>query len=126
MVPLQVFPKEAVTGSGFGPAVALGEAIAKPLQLQLTITRMMERQTLDIFVWGSIDGNVWGVRPILTLPHRYYCGSYCHLLNLSEFPSIRYMRVEYKIQDWGHSSSHTVSAFELTAEAAHELVLAAH
>ena len=117
MMPLGLFPQEQVYGSGTGPYLDLGEARGKPLSLTLTITRMMERHTLDISIWGSKDNVDWGRRPLSRLPHRYYCGTYCTEVDLSADPEVRYLRVEYNLGGWWRGNeAPALATFFMTAE----------
>lgn len=124
MASIYLFPEEVITGGGSGPEIDLGESKGTQLQLSLSITRMVERQTLDISIWGSSDGSDWGLRPLLVLARRYYCGTYHQFLDLSESPKIRYLRIDYQLHNWAHSASRPMASFCLTAEAVHENALA--
>ena len=125
MSPVCLFSETVVQDSGFGPVVDLGEASNKPLLLTLSITRMMEEHTLCVTVWGSPDRVDWGSRPVAVLPNRYYCGEYQHLLDLSSYPAIRHLRLEYNFTGWGYDDRAKVSSFSLSASLAHDLVMAA-
>ncbi|MBI3678864.1 MAG: hypothetical protein HY235_00410 [Acidobacteria bacterium] len=125
MAPILLFPETVVEGGGRGPVIDLGSARGKPLQLTLIINRMMEQQTLDLAVCGSGDGSDWSARPIMILPHKYYCGTYYHVVDLSELPDARFLRVDYQVHGWAHPGTSPVSCFSVWAEPAHEGVLAA-
>lgn len=126
MVPFQMFPEGTVLGNGTGPAVRLDEeATGQPLQLTLSINRMMERHILDVSVWGSPDGSNWGSFPLTVLPHRYYCGVYQHWLDLSSHPQVRYIRLNYELTRLEPNASCRPVRFSAQAEMAPELVCAA-
>lgn len=125
MVPLDVFPEGIVRENGTGPVIRLDEAAGQPLQLRLSITRMMERHILDVSVWGSPDGNNWGSHPLTVLPHRYYCGVYQHWLDLTDHPRVRYLRVNYELTRLEPNATCRPVYFSMSGEMAAELVYAA-
>ncbi|MBI3210515.1 MAG: hypothetical protein HYZ37_16645 [Candidatus Solibacter usitatus] len=125
MQPLVLIPEDVVSGSGASPDVPLYAAGGKLLQLTLQITRVTERHTLAISIWGSSDGRDWGRRPLCVLPHRYYCGTYHHHLDLSDSPGVQYLRVEYALRCWEHAGASAYSTISLTAEVVHQDVLEA-
>lgn len=96
---LLLFPQGEVQGSGYGKIIGLGEFSGKILRLQLHIDRISVGERLDIALWGSSDGEFWGPRPLVVLPHKYYCGNYSYHLDLGEHSSVRYLRVEYRVSE---------------------------
>ncbi|MBV6430299.1 MAG: hypothetical protein IANPNBLG_00408 [Bryobacteraceae bacterium] len=125
MMPILLFPEEMVTESGFGPVVELKESAGAPLRLTISINRMMEQQTLDLSIWVSPDGEDWGSEPILQLPHRYYCGTYHHVLDLSGRSGVRFLRIEYRLRGWCMEAPPPLSSFEVVAEPAVAAAIAA-
>jgi hypothetical protein len=125
MVPFQMFPEGTVLGNGTGPVVGLDQAAGQPLQLTLSISRMMERHILDVSVWGSSDGSNWGSFPLTVLPHRYYCGVYQHWLDLAGHPQVRYIRLKYDLTRLEPNAPCRPVQFSVEAEMASELVCAA-
>lgn len=125
MKPIVLFPEGTAHERGCGPVADLAEAAAQPVLLRLDITRMMQQQTLDAVIWGSPDGTDWGSRPLFRLPHRYYCGTYCQVLDLTPHPDIRYLRLEYKLRGWSPLPRHLLAAFSAVAEPCHEQAMAA-
>lgn len=119
-----LFPEEAVGGRGCGPEIALGEAQGTLLELTLEIQRMMERQTLDVSVWGSEDGELWGEKPLYRSPYRFYCGVYRQKLDLRMHPKVRYLRIEYNLESWGANGNQRLCAFTMTCEAVKVTALA--
>jgi hypothetical protein len=125
MVPFQVFPEGTVSGNGSGPAIRLDNAAGQPLQLELSITRMMERHILDVSIWRSSDGINWGSYPLSVLPHRYYCGVYQHWLDLSDHPQVRYLRVKYELTRLEPNAACRPICLSVSAEPVSELMLTA-
>jgi|SRR5579884_2159672 len=94
MLPDSYLLKERIVrASGSGPVLDLGSNAGKLLVLTLGITRAIERESLEVSIWGSEDGKDWGTKPLVRYPQKFYCGLYSTLLNLSAHPELRYLRV---------------------------------
>ena len=115
---LSLLLEEEVRCSALGTGIELGPARGQILQLVLDIRRMSERQTIDMLVWGSTNGTDWGPRPLVTIPRKYYCGSYSYKLDLTEHPDVKFINAEYRVNKPG-------AVLSMTAEMAHELAMAA-
>lgn len=89
--------ERVVRTDGSGPVIELGSHAGKLLVLTLAITRAVERESLEVCVWGSEDGEDWGKKPLSRYPQKFYCGLYSMLLNLAPHPKIRYVRVSWKL-----------------------------
>lgn len=123
---LTLVPEELFRGNGYGPAVAVGDLQGQSVQLKLSITRMMEEQTLEILIWGSVDGAHWSERPLATLPHRHYCGEYTDVIDLSRHPEMQFLRAEWRLRTWGPNTAYRLITFSMSAtEEEHAAVLAA-
>jgi hypothetical protein len=122
---LTLVPEELFRGNGYSPSVPLSDLQGKPIQLTLSITRMMEEQTLEILIWGSTDGEQWMDRPLVTLPHRHYCGDYHYTMDLTRHPQVTHMRAEWRLRSWGHTTAYRLISFSLEASEAVEAVMAA-
>lgn len=101
MLPQFLLPETTVRAAGTGSEVLLGEEPNGTLILTLGITRIIEQESLDLSIWGSTDGTDWGARPLASFPQKFYCGTYQILLDLSDRPNVRYLRVGWKVNRWG-------------------------
>jgi hypothetical protein len=101
---------------GEGPEVSLGSSQGKLLLLTLGITRIIEQESLDISIWGSPDNVNWGDKPLVCFPQKFYCGTYQLLLDLTEQPSLQYLRARYKVNRWGHGTPKPLFTFYLFAQ----------
>jgi len=105
MVPQFLFPETTVREAGTGPGIELGEIEGGTLILTLGITRILEQESIDISIWGSADGADWGTKPLVAFPQKFYCGTYQILLDLSDQPHIRHLRVKWQANRWGKGDS---------------------
>ena len=106
MLPTLLLPESVARADGNGPEFDLGSKRGKLLVLTLGITRIIEQESLEVSIWGSCDGEKWGLRPIATFPPKFYCGIYSMLLNLSSKSDVRFVRVTWRMSRWSKQRGH--------------------
>lgn len=111
-----LLPESIARADGVGPECALGSKRGKLLVLTLGITRIIEQESLEVSVWGSVDGENWGLRPLATFPPKFYCGIYSILLNLVSRPEIAYIRVQWRMSRWSKAGETPMFGFYVYAE----------
>ena len=125
MLPNFLLPESVCRGDGAGPVMDLGASRGNFISLTLGITRILEQESLEVSVWGSPDGVEWGARPLLSLPQKFYCGTYSFLLDLASLPDVRYLRAQWKMNRWGRGEQQPMFEFYLFAKVVEAPVLAA-
>ncbi len=95
-----LLPESIARADGTGPEFDLASKRGKLLVLTLGITRILEQESLEIFVFGSPDGDQWDPKPLAKFPPKFYCGLYSILLNLGSRSEVRYLRVQWKMSRW--------------------------
>src|SRR5260370_34329273 len=115
MLPNFLLPESTALADGAGSEFELGAHRAKLLVLTLGITRIIEQERLEVSIWGSTDGEDWGVRPLALFPPKFYCGIYSILLNLAAQPGVRYLRVQWRMNRWGKGEPAPVFGFYVYA-----------
>ena len=68
MYPEFLLPETTVRDAGTGPAIELREERSGMLFLTLGINRIVERESIEINIWGSADGTDWGRIPYYPIP----------------------------------------------------------
>ena len=116
MLPNFLFPEQAVTKDGEGPAVEIDDAAGQVIQLTLGITDAIEQESLEVAVYGSAAGVEWGVKPLTSYPQKFYKGMYTILLDLTPTPDVRFLKVKYKTNRWGHWTTGPMFKFFVFAE----------
>jgi hypothetical protein len=101
MHPQFLLPETTVREAGTGPEIGLGAEPGGMLILTLGITRIIEQEAIDISIWGSPDGTEWGAKPVATFPQKFYCGTYQILVDLSDRPDVKFLRVKWQVNRWG-------------------------
>ena len=84
---------------GAGPVVETETEVAETV-VTLGITQALEREGLQVSIWGSQDGEHWGAKPLIEFPAKSYCGRYSIPLNLDQFPGVRRLRAAWKMRSW--------------------------
>lgn len=111
-----LLPESIARADGIGPEFDLGPNRGKLLVLTLGITRIIEQESLDVSIWGSFDGENWGLRPLAKFPPKFYCGIYSILLNLASQSETRFVRVHWKMSRWSRGETTPMFGFYVYAE----------
>jgi len=102
---------------GSGPPVPLDSERGNLLILTLVITRIIEREGIQISIWGSADGADWGLTPVALFTTKYYCGIYSIPLNLLSCPAIGYLCAHWHLKRSQTKDAHSPACgFYVSAE----------
>ena len=125
MLPEFLLTETTVREAGTGPDVALGEQQGGMLILTLGITRIIEQESIDVSLWGSVDGTDWGTKPLATFPQKFYCGTYQIIADLSKHPDVQYVRVKWNVNRWGKGEPKPLFSLYIFAQALQRELVAA-
>lgn len=103
-------------GDGTGPTIDLGLDHASLLVISMGINHVIENERLTLSIWGSVDGNDWGDKPLMSFPPKAYCGLYSTFLNLAAHPHVRYLRAKWNMVRWGHGYGAPLFGFYAMAQ----------
>jgi len=101
MLPNFLVQETVIREAGAAPELSVGPTPGGLLLLTLGITRIIEQESLDLSVWGSPDNVDWGLKPLISFPQKFYCGTYQLLLDLGQHPEVRYLRAKWQVSRWG-------------------------
>ncbi|HWQ56445.1 MAG TPA: hypothetical protein VN442_22350 [Bryobacteraceae bacterium] len=124
MLPAFILPETTIREAGTGPALDLGNSQGGLVLLTLGITRIIEQESLDVSVWGSADNAEWGAKPLIAFPQKFYCGTYQVLLDLSQNPQVKYVRVKWQANRWGKGQTKPLFGIYVFAQEFEEKTLA--
>jgi hypothetical protein len=99
-----VAEKTVVSAKGDGASVDVSGANSRVFLATLDITRIIEQESLDISIVGSVDGATWDPKPILTFPQKFYCGKYPLLLDLAQHANVKFVRAHWEVARWGRGT----------------------
>jgi hypothetical protein len=105
--------KTTVSGKGDGPTVDVSAAASRVFLLTLDITKIIEQESLEVSVNGSVDGTVWGAKPIVVFPQKFYCGQSPLLLDLTAHPDVRFVRAHWEVARWGRGVETPMFEFDV-------------
>jgi hypothetical protein len=125
MLPVFLLPETTVREAGEGSALNLGGSQGRTVLLTLGITRIIEQESLDVSIWGSADGNEWGSKPLISFPQKFYCGTYQILVDLTQHPDVKFVRVKWNAQRWGKGDAKPLFGFYVFAQEMRQQILAA-
>lgn len=102
--------KTIVTAKGDSAAVDVSGA-AKPVFLAtLTITKVVEQESMEVNFYTSADGTTWEAKPVATLAQKFYVGEHPVLIDLGAAAGVKFLRAHWDVNRWGRGS--TVPNFE--------------
>lgn len=90
-----------VTSNGEGAPQDVTGSKTRTFLCMLEITEQIEQESLDISIWGSQDGQNWGMKPLLKLPQRFYRGQTRQILDLTLRPEVKSIRARWELVRWG-------------------------
>jgi hypothetical protein len=105
--------KTVVNAKGDGSAVDLSSAANRVFLLSLKITNIIEQESLDVFIHGSADGTTWDPKFLVAFPQKFYRGEHPLLLNLTEHPTVRFVRAHWEVNRWGRGAETPMFQFQL-------------
>jgi len=94
-------PNTRLTANGDGQPFDISASRTRTFLCQLEVTDQIEQESLDVSIWGSADGQVWGARPLLILPQVFYRGDAKLVLDLAFRPEIKFIRAHWDLNRWG-------------------------
>ncbi len=116
MLPAFLLPETTVREAGAGQDICLDVQPGGVLILTLGITRIIEQESIDVSIWGSVDGSDWGAKPVVAFPQKFYCGTYQIMLDLSSRPEIKFLRARWQVNRWGKGDSKPLFTIYLFAQ----------
>lgn len=116
MIDLYLVPKSTkVSAKGDGAPVDILGMTNRILLLTLTVTGIVEQESLELSIYGSADGETWSEKPVLSIPQKFYCGDFPVLLDLTDHPEIKMLRAHWEVARWGRGESTPMFEFHLRA-----------
>jgi hypothetical protein len=105
--------RTTVADKGDGPALDVSAAANRVFLLTLNITDVIEQESLDISIFGSADGSTWTPKAIASFPQKFYRGPHPLLLDLTEQPTIKFLRAHWEVNRWGRGNPEPMFQFNV-------------
>jgi hypothetical protein len=107
-------PPQTVSAKGDGPAVEVSAATSRAFLITLSITRIIEQESLGLSIFGSADGATWGAKSIAEFPQKFYCGETPLLLDLAAHADVKFVRAHWEVARWGRGTETPMFEFGVT------------
>jgi len=112
------------TAKGDGPALDVSTASTRVFLVNLGITDIIEQEAIDVSIYASADGAVFGPKPIGAFPQKFYRGETPLLLDLSGRPEVKAIRAHWEVNRWGRGTETPMFEFCVTVREVSEEILA--
>jgi len=93
-----------VTAKGDCAAVDLSAASNRVFLVTLSITKIIEQESLDLSIYGSADGAAWEAKSLAAFRQEFYTGEYPLLLDLTAHPNVKFVRAHWEVARWGRGT----------------------
>jgi hypothetical protein len=104
----------AVSAKGDGPSVDISGARRPVFLVSLSITKIIEQQSIDVAIFGSADGTTWDAKSLAAFPQKFYCEEAPLLLDLTAHPQVKFVRAHWEVARWGRGTETPMFEFGLT------------
>jgi hypothetical protein len=108
-----VAEETVVSAKGDSPTVDVSGAVSRVFLLTLEIAKIIEQESLDVSIMGSVDGTTWGAKAVVAFPQKFYCGQFPHLLDLTAHPDLKFVRAHWEVARWGRGTETPMFEFSL-------------
>jgi hypothetical protein len=114
------------SAKGDGPGVDVSVAANRVFLVTLTITKIIEQESLDLSIYGSGDGATWDAKSLAAFPQEFYRGEWPLLLDLTVHPDVKFVRAHWEMARWGRGTETPMFEFgvslkEVSAEILREI-----
>ena len=114
MADIVLIPENTViSANGDSPSVSLDAVAGSVLLINLKITKIVEQESLELSILGSVDGQTW--TPLLRFPQKFYEGATPMLLDLAKSPEVKELRAHWEVNRWGRGPEQPM--FEISVSA---------
>jgi hypothetical protein len=109
-----VDPHTTVSAKGDGPAIDVSSASNRVFLVTLSITKIIEQESLDVSIYGSADGATWTPKSIAAFPQKFYTEESPLLLDLTTQPEVKFVRAHWEVARWGRGTETPMFEFGVT------------
>ena len=105
--------KTIIIAKGDGAPVDVSAASNPVFLVTLSITDVVEQESIEITLFTSPDGTTWDAKAVATLPQKFYVGEYPVLVDLSSAPGAKFLRAHWEVNRWGRGPTEARFEFGL-------------
>ncbi len=97
-------PDTAIETAGEGAAFEVGALAGSQVFIVLRISHVIEQESLEVSLWGSVDSKEWGRKPLFSFPQKFYTGAFPAAVDLGQRPEVKFLNVRWAANRWGRGS----------------------
>lgn len=102
------------TAKGDGPAVDVSASSTGVFLATLTVTKIIEQESLDVSIFTSADGATWGPKSVAAFRQEFYTGETPLLIDLREHSDVKFVRAHWEVARWGRGTETPMFEFGVT------------
>ncbi|HYM77883.1 MAG TPA: hypothetical protein VE377_18050 [Candidatus Dormibacteraeota bacterium] len=102
------------TCEGDSPAFDVSGSANRVFLLTLSISKIIEQESLDVSIFGSVDGVTWDAKSIAAFRQEFYAGETPLLLDLTAHPQVKFVRAHWEVARWGRGTETPMFEFCVT------------
>jgi hypothetical protein len=107
-------PQTVVSVKGDGASVDVSGATGRVFLVTLSITKIIEQESLDVGIFGSADDSAWSAKSVAAFPQKFYCEESPLLLDLTAHPDVKFVRAHWEVARWGRGTETPMFEFGVT------------
>jgi len=92
------------TAKGDGQSIDVSSSSNRVFLVTLSISKIIEQESLDVAIFGSADGATWEPKSIAAFPQKFYTEESPLLLDLTAHPNIKFVRAHWEVARWGRGT----------------------
>ncbi|HST11144.1 MAG TPA: hypothetical protein VLL05_12270, partial [Terriglobales bacterium] len=106
--------KTVINAKGDGVSVDVSAAANRVFLATLSITNIIEQESLDVSIYGSSDGATWSPKSIAAFPQKFYRGEHPLLVDLTGHADVKFVRAHWEASRWGRGTETPMFEFHVT------------
>src|SRR5271165_760367 len=132
MIDVLLIPENTViSAKGDSEALDISGAAGAVFLATLSITKVVEQESIEVLFFTSADGTTWEAKPLVSLPQKFYVGEYPMLVDLSKASGAKFVRAHWEVNRWGRGPvtpnfEASLRVREVSAALLHEAQAEAH
>jgi len=102
------------TAKGDGPAIDVSASSTGVFLAALTITKIIEQESIDVSIFTSADGATWDPKSVAAFRQEFYAGETPLLVDLRQHPNVKFVRAHWEVARWGRGTETPMFEFGVT------------
>lgn len=102
MIDVLLVPENTtITAKGDSEPLDVSGAANPVFLATISVAKIVEQESIEVLFFTSVDGATWEVKPVASLPQKFYPGEYPLLVDLSQANGAKFLRAHWEVNRWG-------------------------